>query len=63
MWLGLIALFGKILDFINPWSSYWAGKAKSRDEKLDVAQKKKDEAAKKGDFDAFLDARSDADSA
>jgi hypothetical protein len=55
----LLAIFGfltKLLDFLNPWSGYWADKAKTRDAKKAETRKKLDESAKKeGGNDAFLD--------
>lgn len=59
MWLGIIALINKVLDFITPWSTYWVDRRKARNEKKEAAQKKMDEAAKTGDYDAFLDGRCD----
>lgn len=56
MWLAIIGFLTKVLDFINPWSVYWADKAKIRDAKKTDARKKLDESTKKqGDNDAFLD--------
>lgn len=56
MWLGIIALINKVLDLINPWSAYWVGKAKAKDEAKAANRKKLDESAKKeGGNDAFLD--------
>lgn len=62
MWatfLGFVELLKKILDFITPWSSYWVGRKSRGDQKKEDAQKRMDDAAKKGDHDAFLDGLSD----
>ena len=59
MWLGILAVIGKVLDLINPWSNYWVSKRTKIDNKKEVAQLKMDEATQKGDTDAFLDARAD----
>jgi hypothetical protein len=59
MWLGIIELVKKILDFVTPWSSYWVGRKSKGDQKKEDAQKRMDDAAKKGDFDAFNDSIAD----
>jgi len=59
MWLAILGVLKGFLDLLNPWSSYRANKTKVSDEKRDMAQKKIDDAAKKGDFDAFYDGLSD----
>jgi len=59
IFLAVVELLSKVMDFLNPWSSYWVGKSKDRDARRAAAQTKMDEASKKGDFDAFMDARAD----
>ena len=59
---GAIEIFKKLLDLVLPWSSYWVEKKKKKNQKKEDAQKAMDDATKKGDLDAFLDARSDRDS-
>lgn len=59
--LAALAFLSKCLDFINPWSGYWMEKAKAKDLKKADARKRMSEAAAKGDFDAFDNARSDRD--
>jgi len=59
----IFAFIDKVLDFITPWSTYWVDRRKAHNEKKEAGQKKMDDAAKKGDFDAFLDGRSDKHSA
>ncbi len=61
MWVGILALFGKVFDFLNPWSPYWVNKLTQSAKDKRAAQEKIDAAAKKGDFDAFDDARADRD--
>lgn len=56
---GAIELIKKVLDFVTPWSTYWVDKAKKKNQKKEDAQKKMDEASKKGDYDSFLDGLSD----
>lgn len=56
---GAIELIKKILDFVTPWSTYWVDRRRAKNQKKEDAQKKLDEASKKGDFDAFLDALND----
>lgn len=62
MWITLILeTIGKLLDFVNPWSKRWAEKATETDKRKIAAKQKLDDAAVKGDFDAFDDARADRD--
>lgn len=63
IFLAIIGLLNKIMDFLNPWSAYWVNKSKDSDVKRAEAKKRMDDAAKKGDYDAFLDGRSDRDCA
>lgn len=56
---GAIELIKKILDFVTPWSTYWVDRKRQKNQKKEDAQKKMDEAAKKGDYDAFLDGLND----
>jgi len=59
MWLSIIAVLGKFFDLLNPWSSFWAGRSKKSAENKDKSKTDMDESVKKGDHDAFLNARSD----
>lgn len=63
IFLAIIAFLNKVLDLLNPWSAYWFEKKKRKEAKQQEAGKKMDDAAKKGDFDAFLDGRADKHSA
>ena len=56
---GAIELIKKILDFVTPWSTYWVDRRRQKNQKKDDAQKKMDEASKKGDYDTFLDGLAD----
>jgi len=56
---GAIEVIKKILDFITPWSTYWVDRKRKKNQNREDAQKKMDDASKKGDFDAFYDGRSD----
>lgn len=59
IFLAIVGLLTKVLDFLNPWSSYWAGKSKDKDVARAKALKDMADAAAKGDFDAFDRARAD----
>lgn len=61
MWLSILAVLKGFFDFINPWSKRWAEKATETDKRKQAAKEKMSDAAKKGDFDAFDDARADRD--
>lgn len=63
MWLGIIELVKKFFDLVTPWSTYWVDRRKASNAKNDAGQKKMDDAAKTGDYDAFLDGRADKHSA
>lgn len=56
---GAIELVKKILDFVTPWSTYWVDRKRAKNQKKEDAQKRMDEAAKKGDYDTFLDSLND----
>lgn len=57
----VLGFLSKVLDFLNPWSSVWANRAKTKDAKKAESEKKLNESAKKeGDDDAFLDALNDS---
>lgn len=59
-WLsGVVELIKKILDFVTPWSTYWVDRRRAKNQKKEDAQKKINDAAKKGDYDAFLDGLND----
>lgn len=49
----------KFFDFTTPWSKRWANKLDKRDSRKEKAQKAMDEAVKKGDWDAYDNARAD----
>ncbi len=36
--LAVIALIGKVFDFLNPWSPYWVEKLKRSDARKEAAQ-------------------------
>ena len=57
--LAIFEFLKKVLDVITPWSNYWVDKRKKSNAKKEAAQVKMDDAAKKGDYDSFLDARAD----
>jgi hypothetical protein len=57
--LAIVEFIKKILDFVTPWSSYWVDKKKKSNEKKDSAQKAMDDAASKGDRDAYWNANAD----
>ncbi len=59
MWAEILSVIRKFLDFITPWSTYWVEKRKKKNQKKEDAQKRMDDAAKKGDGDAYWDAYSD----
>lgn len=59
MWLGIIELVKKVLDFVTPWSTYWVDRRRSKIKFKEEAQKRMDDASKKGDYDAFLDSFND----
>lgn len=63
MWLSIIAVLGKVLDLLNPWSKFWAQKATDSEKRKQQAKLDLRDAANKGDFDAFDDARADRDNA
>lgn len=63
MWLGIIALVDKLLGIVGQWFG-WFIKVSDEDKKRRLdAQAKMDEAAKKGDYDAYWAARADKHSA
>jgi len=61
MWLGILAVIGKVLDFINPWSKYWVDKNTDADKRKQSAQvdieKAVNEDGQKG-MDNYWDSRS-----
>ena len=57
IFLAIVGFLSKVLDFLNPWSSYWMGKSKDKDIARAKALKDMEAAAQKGDFDAFDRAR------
>lgn len=59
MWLGIIELVKKILDFVTPWSTYWVERRKSKNQKKEQAQKNIDKAVKDENSDDFLDGIND----
>ena len=58
-----LTFLSKLLDFLNPWGNFWLDRKKKVAQQKDDAQRRINEAAKRGDHDAFLDARSDKHSA
>ncbi len=56
---GAFEIIKKILDFVTPWSTYWVEKRKKSNQKKEDAQKRMDDASKKGDYDTFLDSLND----
>lgn len=59
IFLAVVEFLKKVLDFVTPWSTYWVDRRRQKNQKKEDAQKRMDEASKKGDADAYWDARAD----
>lgn len=59
MWTAIVAAISKALDITGQVLGFLFKRWDKREQKKEDAQKRMDEAAKKGDFDAFEDAHAD----
>jgi len=58
MWLGIIELIKKILDFVTPWSTYWVERRKKKNQAKEDAERRMNEADNGDDYwDAWSDKR------
>lgn len=61
MWLGIIAIIGKVLDLLNPWSKFWADKASESEKRKQKAREDQTKEVKnegQESMDNFWSARS-----
>ena len=63
MWLGIIAIIDKLLGIIGAWLPWQLKRSDESKKARDAAQKEMQEAALKGDEDAYWAARSRRDRA
>jgi hypothetical protein len=57
MWLGIIALADKIFGIIGQLTGFWIKRSDESKIAKNKAQAEMDEAARKGDYDAYWNAR------
>jgi len=58
MWLAILGLLDKVFGALGQLLGFWIKRSDESKKKRDAEQAKMDEAAKKGDFDAWKTARS-----
>ena len=57
MWLAIIALADKIFGILQQLTGFWISRSDAAKKARAVAQADMDDAAKRGDFDAYKNAR------
>ena len=57
MWLGIIALLDKIFGILGQFTGFWIKRSDASKQERDKQQAVMDEAAKKGNFDDWKNAR------